>query len=351
MMNTANTIEQLKVTWRCPSNIAIVKYWGKHGKQLPCNPSVSLTLNNSYTEVDLSVSPKTGNEDVELSYFFEGERNDAFGKRVAKYLADNIEHFSFLKDHAVEIQSSNSFPHSAGIASSASAFGAIALAMFDVEYQFKGQDIDDAFYQKASNLARLGSGSASRSLFPQFAAWGEINGLEGSSDLYATPVKNVHPIFHNMCDSILIVDDQPKAVSSSVGHGLMKDHPYADARFIQAKKRCSELLEVLESGDMDKFITICESEALTLHAMMMTSKDYYLLVKPNTIEVIDKIFKYREKTGVPVYFTLDAGPNIHVLYPKKYQSDVEDFIKNDLQESCISTIFDHEGQGPMKMNK
>jgi diphosphomevalonate decarboxylase len=84
--------------------------------------------------------------------------------------------------------------------------------------------------------------------------------------------------------------------------------------------------------------------------MMMTSADYYLLVKPNTIALIEKIMEFRRNKGVPVCFTLDAGPNLHVLYPNDYQSIVEDFIKNDLQDSYKNAIFDHEGQGPQKLN-
>lgn len=350
MQKETETISEIKVKWRCPSNIAVVKYWGKHGTQLPCNPSVSLTLNNSFTEIEAVVQPKQDGTDISVRYFFEGERNEAFEKRVIKYLTDNMEHFSFLKEMELAMHSTNSFPHSAGIASSASAFGAIALALLDIEYQTKGKEIDDDFYQMASHLARLGSGSACRSIFPAFSAWGEIEGLQGSSDLNASEVSDVHPVFEDMHDAILIVDDQPKKVSSSVGHGLMNNHPYAEQRFQQAKQRSSDLLRILKEGDMEAFIAICESEALTLHAMMMTSQDYYLLVKPNTIKVIEKIIEFRAEREVPVCFTLDAGPNVHVLYPRDYQSIVEDFIKNDLKDSYKECIFDHEGQGPKKLN-
>jgi len=350
MQKEVNTISEIKVKWRCPSNIAIVKYWGKHGVQLPCNPSLSLTLNNSFTEIEATVQPKQSAEEIAVQYYFEGDRNVAFEQRVIKYLTNQAEHFPFLKNMEVIMRSTNSFPHSAGIASSASAFGAIALSLLDIAYQTEGKAIDDVFYQKASNLARLGSGSACRSIFPAFSSWGSIDDYTASSDLHATPVKDIHPVFHNMHDAILIVDDEPKKVSSSVGHGLMNDHPYAAKRFEQAQKRCSNLLQILKNGDMDAFIEMCESEALTLHAMMMTSKEYYLLVKPNTISVIEKIMEFRAEKQVPVCFTLDAGPNIHVLYPNDYQSIVEDFIKNDLSDSCKNTIFDHEGQGPQKLN-
>jgi diphosphomevalonate decarboxylase len=255
MDKTTETTNQIKVKWRCPSNIAIVKYWGKKPIQIPCNSSLSLTLNNSYTEVEASISEKTTMEAVELNYYFEGELNEKFGQRVANYLADNIEHFPYLKVSSVTIHSTNSFPHSAGIASSASAFGAIALAMLEISYIMEEKEIDDEFYHTASHLARLGSGSACRSLFPAYALWGENEEINGSSNDHAIEINEIHPIFKNMRDAILIVEDTPKKVSSTVGHSLMNNHPYAAQRFEQANKRTAELVKILKEGDLDAFIS------------------------------------------------------------------------------------------------
>lgn len=350
MEKTTETSNQIQVKWRCPSNIAIVKYWGKKGIQIPCNSSLSLTLSNSYTEVEVALHEKTTHEAVELNYYFEGELNEKFGKRVADYLEDNIETFPFLRVGAITIKSTNSFPHSAGIASSASAFGAIALAMLDIAYQLEEKEIDDEFYISASTMARLGSGSACRSVFPSYALWGQNDKVENSSNDYAIGVDKIHPIFKGMKDAILIVEDEPKKVSSTVGHKLMNNHPYAEQRFIQANRRTAELVKILEEGDIDSFIQICESDALTLHAMMMTSTDYYLLVKPGTITAIEKIMQFRLENLVPVCFTLDAGPNVHVLYPEKYQETVEDFIRTELASTYKKVIFDHEGEGPQKLS-
>ncbi len=350
-METAKELmNKVKVTWRCPSNIAIVKYWGKKGIQIPCNSSLSLTLSNSFTEVEAELSEKTSDEAIQLSYFFEGEINEKFGQRVAKFLIDNREFFPFIDEKAITIHSSNSFPHSAGIASSASAFGAISLALLDISYSLQGKEKDEAFYNEASNLARLGSGSASRSMFSGFALWGENEQIQNSSNQHAIEIKEVHPVFHNMKDAILIIEDEPKKVSSTVGHSLMNNHPYAENRFKQANQRTAELVEILKSGDMDAFIHMCESEALTLHAMMMTSMDYYLLVKPGTITAIEKLMEFRKESKVPVCFTLDAGPNVHVLYPKAYETQVEEFINNGLRDTYKKVIFDEEGTGPTKMN-
>src|SRR5690606_20445530 len=148
----------------------------------------------------------------------------------------------------------------------------------------------------------------------------------GSSDLYATEINDVHENFKHMLDAILIVDDEPKKVSSSVGHSLMNNHMYAENRFLQANKHAAIIIKTLYNGDFEEFIQITESEALALHAMMMTSENYYLLMKPGTIHAIEKIVDFRKRTGVPICFTLDAGPNVHVLYPEKYKNDVSGFL-------------------------
>lgn len=350
MENQKELIDLVKVKWRCPSNIAIVKYWGKKGVQIPCNSSLSLTLSSSFTEVEAQLLTKTSTDAVQLTYYFEGEENKQFGARVTEFLINNLGSFPFLKDHAIAIHSTNSFPHSAGIASSASAFGAISLALLDICYEIEEKEIDAEFYTKGSNLARLASGSASRSLFSPYAMWGEHPSIPRSSNHHAIEVTELHPAFQQMKDAILIIDDAPKKVSSSVGHSLMNNHPYATNRFKQANERTLELIEILKMGDRKAFIQLCESEALTLHAMMMCSKDYYLLVKPGTIAAIERVIAFREKSNVPVCFTLDAGPNVHLLYPKEYETQVEAFINNDLTDTYKKVLFDEGGQGPIKIN-
>jgi len=340
--------ENVQTIWRCPSNIAIVKYWGKKGRQIPCNTSLSMTLSNSYTQVAVELSEKKSEEQIQLSYFFDDKLNPSFGNRVQQFLKENQSFFPFSKDKAITIRSFNSFPHSAGIASSASSFGAISLALLDLTYSLNGNTLTEEFYQKASNLARLGSGSASRSLFPGYALWGENSFVANSSDEYAIKVEEIHPVFQEMQDAIIIVEDAPKKVSSSVGHQLMENHPFAEARFQQANANVLQLLDILKRGDMDAFIHICESEALTLHAMMMTSSDYYLLMKPQTIAVIEKIIAYRKESKIPLCFTLDAGPNVHLLYPKSFEKQVKNFIENDLAESYKQVIYDEIGEGPKK---
>lgn len=349
----ANKVEEKQIIevikWRCPSNIAIVKYWGKKENQIPCNSSLSMTLSKSFTEIDLQLLAKNSNEEIEMDFFFEGKKNVQFEMRIKKYLSAQSKKLPFLKDYAITINSKNSFPHSAGIASSASAFGAIALSLCDADRVLRKQTTNEDFFRKASELARFGSGSASRSMYKDFVLWGKNDAIENSSDDFAIPVIDIHDKFKNFHDAILIVEKEAKKVSSSVGHSLMKGHPFAKTRFMQADERVARLKKVLSSGDIEQFIHIAESEALTLHAMMMTSEDYYLLMKSGTLIAIEKIMDFRKKTKIPVCFTLDAGPNVHVLYPHSEKNKVELFLNNMIGNNVKEIIFDQIGDGPQKI--
>ena len=144
---------------------------------------------------------------------------------------------------------------------------------------------DEDFYRFASTLSRLGSGSASRSVYGNLVVWGKHMLIDGSSDNYATPLKSkVHPVFENFQDTILLVDKGEKQVSSTVGHGLMDGHPFAAQRFEQAHHNLTNLKGILKTGDLETFGQLIESEALTLHAMMLTSNPYFILMKPNTLD-------------------------------------------------------------------
>ncbi|MDP5043360.1 MAG: diphosphomevalonate decarboxylase, partial [Leeuwenhoekiella sp.] len=137
----------------------------------------------------------------------------------------------------------------------------------------------------------------------------------------------------------------------TVGHNLMHNHPFASSRFDQANENISKLITILKNGDLDAFIHLVESEALTLHAMMLTSTPYFILMKPNTLKIIEKIWEYRRETSIPVCFTLDAGANVHVLFPKMYKEEVQKFIKSTLSEYCQDKryIFDSVGIGAIKL--
>lgn len=335
-------------SWQAPSNIAIVKYWGKYGIQLPCNPSISLTLQQAKTETKVVAQDPDSNQDS-LQFFLDGERKPGFEPKIWALLQLLGDEFSVYKDKHLRIHSSNTFPHSAGIASSASGMAALALCLLEIECSYRGYEIDDSFFSKASRWARLGSGSASRSLFGGFVSWGNSPGLNSNLETAAHLPNPVHSVFQGMKDAILLVDQTEKKVSSTAGHGLMNDHWFAQQRFKQAEANTERLIQVLTDGDVEGFIEIAEIEALSLHAMMMTSASSYLLMRPNTVAVIEEIRDFRKQTGLPVCFTLDAGPNVHVLYPAIYESRIQPFILDLVQKFCSGKwLQDAMGSGPSK---
>lgn len=338
------------VTFKCqtPSNIALVKYWGKSNPQIPKNASISFTLNNCHTTTSIQFSKKTKENEITFELFFEGKKKEAFKPKIAKFFDRIKEYCPYIFEYDMLIDSENSFPHSSGIASSASGMSAIAMCLMSLEKELNPNLTVSFLNTKASFLARLGSGSASRSIDGPLVVWGKHSQINGSSDLYGVKLTDdIHPMFQNYQDAILLVDKGEKQVSSTVGHDLMYNHPYAEQRFIQANENLTKLTNVLKNGDIDSFINLVESEALTLHAMMLTSNPYFILMKPNTLEVIHKIWKFREETGSKVCFTLDAGANVHVLYPEKELESVNLFIKNELSEFCQKGqyILDKTGKG------
>ncbi|MGB1204870.1 MAG: diphosphomevalonate/mevalonate 3,5-bisphosphate decarboxylase family protein [Chitinophagales bacterium] len=361
LLNSATSIENINelvpqtVCWQSPSNIALVKYWGKFGEQYPCNPSISFTLKNAFTETSLSYRAKTASEmqkSISLNFSFEGKKNDLFAKKIVAFFEKITPIFPFIKQLHFAISSNNSFPHSSGIASSASSMSALALCLCDVENQlFKTLQNKVFFIQKASYIARLGSGSASRSVYPKMALWGKLETLEQSTNDYAIVFNNYHNVFKDFQDTILIVSKAEKKVSSRAGHALMNDNPYAETRYKQASQHLQTLLEALSKGDLDVFIQIVENEALILHALMMCSTPSFILMQPNTLTIIQKIRAFRAETKLPICFTLDAGPNVHVLYPKNIADKAMLFIKNELAQYCENAyiIEDEVGNGAEKM--
>lgn len=339
------------VGWESPSNIAIVKYWGKYPGQIPANTSLSMTLEKAVTRTRIGYTHRSGGKGVQLEFKFEGQQQPEFEKKIKKFLDGMSGYFPWLDDTRLNIRSENTFPHSSGIASSASAMSALALGLCEIEEQLYGKAVTKDFFKKASFIARLGSGSASRSLYGRLAVWGATACYKKSSDEYAVPVENIHENFLGLRDSILIIESGKKQVSSSMGHDLMKSNPYAKMRFDAAEENMRNLCNIVRDGDIRQFIDVMENEALTLHAMMMTSRPGFILMKANTVEAIHRIREQRRKSGMSIGFTLDAGANVHVLYPEKEAEKIGGFVDAELSGLCENgrVIHDRMGQGPVKL--
>ena len=349
--STTNSPSPFSTKWEAPSNIALVKYWGKKEPQLPKNPSLSFTLTSSVTITEVIFTPSDKNS-FGFDFYFEGALKLDFYPKLESFFKQIKKYVPWIDAYSLKISSNNSFPHSSGIASSASSIAALSMCIMDMERNLFPQIINPAFNQKASFLARLGSGSAARSIEGPVTLWGKNIAQVDSSDLYAIPFgKNLHPVFTDFQDTIILVDTGRKAISSSKGHELMYNHPFSDQRFVQAKNNLANLFHVMQTGDLDEFIKIVETEALSLHAMMMTSNPYFILMQPNTLEIINRVCEFRKQTQTPLCFTLDAGANLHLLYPKSIKKDVRAFISEHLVIYCQNGqyLFDEVGSGAKKV--
>ena len=341
-------IEKASFTWQTPSNIALIKYWGKSNPQIPKNASISFSLNNCHTKTTIDFLKKEKSMEAEFKLFFEGKEKAEFKPKIAEFFKRIQQYCPYVLEYDMTIHSENSFPHSSGIASSASGLSAIAMCLMSLEAALNPGLTQEFINKKASFLARLGSGSASRSIEGPLVVWGAHPEIEGSSDLFGVPFPyKVHPNFNNYKDAILLVDKGEKQVSSTIGHNLMIDHAYAENRFKQANENLSKMADILQRGDLKAFVSLVESEALTLHAMMLTSIPYFILMKPNTLEVIQKVWQYRQENNSNLCFTLDAGANVHLLYPESEEATVNHFIENTLSPFCEKKqyIYDHVGAG------
>ena len=329
--NSQFQVSSKTVSESCPSNIALIKYWGKYANQIPANPSISYTLNHCRTNTQMQF---ISDEPFSVQTLLNGNEEVKFAEKIEKYFTSIEKYLPWILKGKYIISTENTFPHSSGIASSASGFGVIAKCLMELDGFFGTQNHEPKFkIQKASFLARLGSGSACRSLYNGLVVWGETPEVEGSSDLFAVQYPNdeIHPVFKNFNDWVLLIHEGQKSVSSTVGHGLMNTNPYAERRFQEALENFLPMKEILKSGDLQKFITLVEHEALTLHAMMMMSEPAFILMKTGTLEVINKLWRFREETGLPLFFTLDAGANVHLLFPNNGDEEkIKNFIETEL---------------------
>lgn len=326
------------------SNIALIKYWGKYNNQIPGNPSISFRLNKSYSETKLIFNPRNNRKkNFSVKIFLSGKERPDFINKILSFFDKIYPYCPYLMDFDFIIKTRNTFPHSSGIASSASSISSLTLCLIKYEvlnfnYLLNNNKL---ILQRASFLARLGSGSACRSIYPGLVIWGKHKKIKYSNNEYAIqyPIKKIHNIFFNYYDTILIIDPNIKKMSSSLCHKLVMSNYYINKRFKCAKQNLDKLIYSLKNGDIKLFGEIIEHEALSIHAIVMLSNPYLILIKANTLNVIEKIIEFRNQTNKPLYFTLDAGPNIHLLYPNTEKNIIKSFIKKNLLKYCYKTKY------------
>lgn len=295
----------MKKTAQAPANIAFIKYWGLKNNELriPTNGSISMNLSGLLTTVTVEIDDALSKDDILIN----GKADTDRSERVRKHL-DLIRNKVGLKTKA-RVATHNNFPMATGLASSASAFSALTFAAVSAyETSLSEREI--------SILARQGSGSSCRSIPSGFVEW--IGG-DSSESSYAQSI--FPPDFWDIVDIVAVVSTDEKKVSSTQGHLCVLTSPFFSARLSHIDVKLKSVKDALGKRDFDRFGSLIEQEALELQAIGMTSKPPILYMSPETIEVLQFVQKLREN-GLPLYFTLDAGPNVHIFVEAKNKEKV-----------------------------
>jgi diphosphomevalonate decarboxylase len=286
-----------QATARACSNIAFIKYWGNSDEQLklPVNSSISMNLNGIYTETNVRWDEALTSDSLVLNH--EATTGQALA-RVSEHLTVirnrlNISHFA-------HVESVNNFPMGAGIASSASSFAALTVAAVKAA----DADLTEA---ELTSIARLGSGSASRSVPSGFVIWHQGHNHETS---YAESFAN--PDYWDLVDVIAIISGEHKAVGSRQGHTSAGTSDLQVARVNGAGERLRICQKAILDRDFGTFADVVEYDSNLMHAVMMTSRPPLFYWLPSTLTVMDAVRDWRAN-GVNVCYTLDAGPNVHCI--------------------------------------
>lgn len=294
------------ITAQAFSNIAFIKYWGNCDPhiRIPANGSISMNLDGLFSCVQVDFNSDITHDELILN----GEPTTGPPLlRVSQHL-DRIRRMAGIETFA-QIIGSNNFPMGAGIASSASAFAALSLA----GSQAAGLDLSE---QELSRLARQGSGSACRSIPSGFVEW-QVEGCE--QDSYAHSI--APPEHWDLVDCIAIISREHKATGSTEGHNLAYTSPLQVARVEDAPRRLDICRRAILERDFDTLTEIVEMDSNLMHAIMMTSDPPLFYWLPATIAVIEAVMNWRED-GFPAFYTIDAGPNVHVICPGDYQGEL-----------------------------
>lgn len=332
-----------KSTALAHANLAFVKYWGKQDSTLniPLNNSISMNLSAAQTTTTVVFDDSLSADAITVDG---SAPDDRFTTRVSAHL-DRLRLLAGV-DHRAKVATGNSFPTSAGFASSASGFAALTLAAasaFDL----------DLSERELSVLSRQGSGSACRSIPGGFAEWhaGTFN-----DDSFADQLAPAH--HWDIADVAVVVTTSAKDVSSSQGHLIAPESPFWPARVERLPTRLDQVRRAILERDFATFGQEIEAEAMSMHAIMMTSAHntdsgwrsgiYYW--SPGTLELLIAVQRWRAD-GLPVYFTLDAGPTVHLICPITHEQVIVDAVNTIRVHRDWTVIISHPATGAQLIDK
>ncbi|KOY79218.1 diphosphomevalonate decarboxylase [Apilactobacillus kunkeei] len=314
-----------KITARAHTNIALVKYWGKENEQLiiPANSSLSLTLDEFYTDTSVQFDESLSSDEVTLN----GKVVD--DEKITKFM-DIIRQKANTNTFS-RIESTNHVPTSAGLASSASAYAALAAA----GSKAYGLNLSQ---KDLSRLARRGSGSATRSIFGGFAAWNKGTDDESS---YGYTIENPVKMDVNMI--AIILDNQPKKISSRKGMKIsIKTSPYYQSWIQQTTTDFQTIKAAIKENDFTTLGKTAELNAMRMHSLTLSSDPSYLYINADSLEVINMVKELREN-GIECYYTMDAGPNVKIICQSDKISAIIDKLSDKFSNDQIKVSGPGEG--------
>jgi diphosphomevalonate decarboxylase len=302
------------------ANIAFVKYWGNVVPvlRLPFNNSLSMNLSAATSTTTVEFDGRLQTDEIALDDL---TLHGAARERVVGHL-DLVRDLAKRADRA-KVTSHNSFPTGTGIASSAAGFAALSVSAAAAA----GLDMSE---RELSALARRGSGSASRSIPSGFVEWQTAS---EDADSYAWSI--APPEHWDLRDIVAVVSQKHKSIGSGGGHDAATTSPHFPARIRSLPGRLNEVRRAIIDRDLERLGPVVEAEALDLHAMAMTSRPPILYWTAATVNMLQAVWRWRAD-GLPVYFTLDAGPNVHLLCEGKHAEALEAEVSAlDYVESCL----------------
>jgi diphosphomevalonate decarboxylase len=317
----------MKQTAIAPANIAFIKYWGKKDEalRLPLNASLSMNLSGALTTTTIEFSPSYKKDTVEF-----------LGESVSRKEIDRvIFHLDRIRKQAgrnefARVATRNSFPKGTGIASSASGFAALTVAACSaLELHVSEKEL--------TILARLGSGSACRSIPDGFVIWetGQTSEESYAYSLYPST-------YWDICDILAVVDVQMKKISTTQGHETVKTSPFWEARVKRIPQKIHRIQEAFREKNFSMLGEILEEDCLDMHHVMQTQRPPLYYWNATTRTLMDAVRTWRTD-GLSVYFTIDAGPNVHLICEATQEKVLMEKVKN--LHGVLEVISNKPSQG------
>ncbi len=320
-------MQVMKSTAIAPSNIAFTKYWGKKDEvlRLPENGSISMCLSNLLTTTTVEFSPNYQKDEIIIDG---GGLEAGEAERAIKHL-DRVRKLAGIEDKA-KVVSNNNFPSGTGLSSSASGFAALTLAASKAA----GLGLTE---KDLSILARQGSGSACRSIPSGFVQW-----LDGdtSNTSYATQI--FPPDYWALSDVVAVVSEGKKEISTSIGQQTAQSSPFMPVRLSRMKEKNEKVKKLIAEKNFQEFGQLIENEALELHTIMLTQTPPLIYWTPRTLRIM-KLTSHWRAEGIPVYFTINTGQDIHLICEQENIDRVKAKL-NDLEE-VKAVIVNTPGEG------